>query len=130
MSKDERVLVTLLDGPHVLKRPSLYALAHLADHGFNVSTGVNVTDPRFVAAGLAALLTDSELIDEVTGEPAKIWTPTEAAKLVDASEEAFNEVQTKVSSLIFPELFEGDGEPKGKGAGGEDEGLSTTDERP
>lgn len=94
----KRVTVTLSDGKHLLTKPSFYALTFLADHGFNVAEGVNPNDPRFVAAALAALLTDSEPVDSL-GEPEKVWTPASAAKLLPI--ESMSDIADAVKSLLF-----------------------------
>jgi hypothetical protein len=94
--------IELLDGTHELKPPTFYALQLMSE--YNVIFGTDDFSPSSISGMLAALLTDSEPL--VDGAPAKVWTPTMAAKVMDPGGESLEAVVNVVSTLLteaFPE---------------------------
>jgi hypothetical protein len=89
----------LSDGPHQLQKPSFYALQHMAENGFNISTGIDLNDPRCLSAAIAALLSDSEPTGD-DGEPVRVWTPTQAAKLIPLEMQKMQEIAQRISELL------------------------------
>lgn len=103
----KRAVLQLADGPHQIKAPSFFVLQYLAEHGFNVSEGVDPSDPRFVAAALAALLSDSEPTGP-DGEPVKVWSPAAASKLVPLT--GLEKIGDVIAEFMFSD-GDGAGEP-------------------
>lgn len=103
----KKTSIKLKDGTHSLSAPSFYALQLMSDYGVDFDGGgIGYKD---ISALLAAFLTDSEPL--VDGEPATVWTPTMAAKVINPAE--LDTVLEAVNSLLssaFPDS-KGDKEP-------------------
>jgi len=92
--------ITLTSGEHTVSTPSFYALQLMSEYGVDFGGAFAYSD---ISAILAALLTDSEPLDD-NGYPRVLWTPPMAAKqLTPDALEPMLAIVTELLNDAFPD---------------------------